>query len=250
MGTRRRTPDDPTPPSRYPPGLGGIEQRLEEEERQIVTNRQLAVAALALAVLLVVAVVALVVALLALNRDVEAVSGAAPAEDSVGTGALQDSAVTSEKIAAGAVTAAALAAGAVTAEALAPGSVGEAAVAPDSLTGASIDESTLDQVPRANNSRRLGGLGKSAYLSGVRLVQVRSDSNTDEAKGPVTASCPSETIAVAGGASVEGVTSGVAVVESAPTNEQTAWDASAQAFAPTTAAWELVVTAICAAGGR
>lgn len=250
MGTHRRTPDDPTPPSRYPPGLGGIEQRLAEEERQIVTNRQLSVAALALAVLLVVAVVALVVALVALNRDVEAVSGAAPAEDSVGTDALQGGAVTSEKIAADAVTADALASGAVTADALAAGAVTEAAVAPDSLTGASIDESTLARVPRANNARTVGGLPVSAFLSGVTLIQARSDSSTSEAKGPVTASCPADTIVIAGGASLEGTTSGIAIVESAPANEQTAWTARAQAFAPTSITWRLVVTAICATGGR
>ncbi len=65
MSTQGRPPNDPTPASRYPPGSPerGLEERLAEEERRIGANRQLAVAALALAVLLVVAVVALVVAL-------------------------------------------------------------------------------------------------------------------------------------------------------------------------------------------
>jgi hypothetical protein len=255
MSSEQRPPDDPTPPSRYPPGWTGpgLEERIEEEERRTVTNRQLAVVALSLAALLAVAVVALVVGLVALNRDVEAVSAAEPADESVGTAALQDGAVTAGKLAAGAVTADALADGAVATDALADGAVTNAKVAPDSLTGASIDESTLERVPSARNARNaanLGGVAASAYLSRVTFVQAQSDSNTDEAKGPVTASCPADTIVIAGGASLEGTTSGVAIVESAPADDQAGWAARAQAFAPPTVAWRLVVTAVCAAGGR
>lgn len=241
MSTRGRTPDDPRPRGEYPPGYAGLEQRVAEEERRIVTNRQLAVAALALAVLLVVAVVALVVALVALNRDLDAVSTATPAEGSVGTDALQDEAVTAEKIAPGAVTV----------DALADGAVSNGKVAPDSLTGASIDESTLGRVPvaaRARDAAALDGLPASAFLSGVALVEVESDSDTDEAKGPVTASCPADTIVIAGGVSVQGATSGVAVVASAPEG-RTGWTGRAQAFEPPGSAWQLVVTAVCATGG-
>ncbi len=150
------------------------------------------------------------------------------------------------------MTAEKLAAGAVTADALTDGAVTDVKVAPDSLTGASIDESTLGQVPSAKsakNAGKLGGVAAAAYLSGVTLVQAQSDSNTDEAKGPVTASCPADTIVIGGGASLEGTTSGVAIVESAPADGQTGWTARAQAFVPTTTAWRLVVTAICATGG-
>lgn len=247
MSKQGRPPNDPTPPSRYPPGPGrpeqGLEGRLTEGERHIVTNRHLAVAALALAVLLVVAVVALVVGLAALNRDVEAASTARPADDSVGTAALQGGAVTSEK----------LAVNAVITDSLADAAVTGAKVAPDSLTSENIDESTLERVPSAKsakNAASLGGVAASAYLSGVTVVQAQSDSNTDEEKGPVTASCPAETIVIAGGAALEGATSGIAIVESAPTDDQTAWVASAQAFAPPATGWRLVVTAICATGGR
>jgi len=244
MSTQGRPPDDRTPPSGYPPGSPqrGLEERLAEEERRIGTNRQVAVVALALGVLLVVAVVALAVALVALNRDVEAASTAKPAGDSVGTEALQDGAVTADKIAAGAVGTDALADGAVTG----------AKVAPDSLTGANIDESTLERVPSAGAAKNAANLGQkpaAAYLSEVRLVQAESESNADEAKGPVTASCPAETIAIGGGASLEGTTSGIAIVESAPADGQTGWTASAQAFVPTTTDWQLVVFAICATGG-
>jgi hypothetical protein len=246
---RQRT-DDPTlanpPPPGYPPRREGpgreLEQRIEREERQIVTNRALAVAALALAVLLIIAVSALVAGLVALNRDVEAVETARPAAGSVGTDALQNDAVTAEKIAAGAVTGDALAAGAVTAE----------NVVANSLTGASIMESTLRRVPRAalaQNAAALEGLPASAFFSQLTLVRAQSGLNDDARKGPITASCPSGTSIVSGGASVEGATGGVAIVSSAPTSDE-GWSGTAEAFAPTDTQWRLDVTAICAAGGR
>ena len=52
---------------------------------------------------------------------------------------------------------------------------------------------------------------------------------------------------VAGGA-LEGAAGGVAITSSAP-ESPTAWTATAEAFAPTSTAWRLVVTAVCAAGG-
>ena len=88
----------------------------------------------------------------------------------------------------------------------------------------------------------------AAYLSAVSAVQAASDSNADTVKGPVTATCPAETIVIAGGASIEGATGGVAVTSSAPEGPN-AWTATAEAFAPTSTAWRLVVTAVCAAGG-
>jgi hypothetical protein len=235
MSSQGRPPNYPTPsPSRYPPG--------SPQDGRIGSNRHLAVAALVLALLLAVAVGALVVGLVALNRDVEAVSTAKPAGDSVGTDALQDGAVTAEK----------LAGGAVTTDALADGAVTGAKVAPDSLTGGNIDESTLDQVPaakKAKNAVNLGGKAASMYLSAVTLVQAQSGSNTDEVKGPVTASCPADASVIAGGASLEGTTSGIAIVGSAPAEGRAGWTARAQAFDPTTTAWRIVVTAICATGG-
>ena len=235
MSSQGRPPNyPPPPPSPYPPG---------SPQGRRFTNRHIAVAAaLILAVLLVLTVVALVVGLAALNRDVEAVSSAAPASDSVGTDALQDGAVTADK----------LAGGAVTADALADGAVTGAKVAQDSLTGASIDESTLEQVPSAKsakNAAKLGGQAASRYLSALTLVQAQTGSSTDEVKGPVTASCPAGTIVIAGGASLDGTTSGIALVESAPAEGQAGWTARAQAFEPTTTDWRIVVTAICATGG-
>jgi hypothetical protein len=202
-----------------------------EGEKRLTTTRAIAGIAVALGAL------ALALGLFALTRDEEPAPAGAPAEDSVGTDALQDGAVTAEKIAAGAVTGDALAEGAVT----------DASVAPDSLTGASIDESTLERVPSARNAGRLGNVPAAAYLSGVATAQAASDSNADTTKGPVTAACPDGTVVLAGGAAIEGAT-GVAVTSSAPEGT-TGWTAAAEAFAPTTTAWRLVVTAVCAAGG-
>jgi hypothetical protein len=205
---------------------------MHDEERRLSTTRAIAGIAVALGAL------ALALGLYALTRDDEPAPAGAPAEGSVGTDALQDGAVTAEK----------LAPGAVTGDALADGAVTDAKVAPDSLTGASIDESTLERVPSARNAGRLGNIPAAAYLSGVTSVQAASDSNADTVKGPVTASCPEDTIVLAGGASIEGATGGVTVTSSSPEGT-TAWTATAEAFAPTTTAWRLVVTAVCAAGG-
>jgi len=236
----RRGPSPDYPPGRRPETE--LEGRIEEEERQIGTNRVLALVALALGVLLVIAVSALVAGLVALNRDVEAVGAARPAEDSVGTAALEDDAVTAEKIAAGAVSAEALALQVVT----------EDKVAPDSLTGVSILESALGTVPKAaqaENAAALGGTQASGYLSAINLVEAVSGANDDDRKGPITATCPAGTNVLAGGASVEGASSGVAIVASAPSGTN-AWAGTAEAFAAIETPWRLVVTVVCATGGR
>lgn len=248
MSTPQGTSGDPGrrgPSPDYPPGWRPeteLEGRIEREERQIGTNRVLALVALPLGVLLVIAVSALVAGLVALSRDVEAVEAARPAENSVGTAALQDDAVTAEKIAAGAVSAEALASQIVTDE----------KVAPDSLTGVSIREGALGVVPRAaraENAAALGGIQASGYLSGIRLVEAASGANDDARKGPVMATCPAGATVLAGGASVEGASSGVAIVSSAPSGTN-AWAGTAEAFAPITTPWRLVVTVVCASGGR
>jgi hypothetical protein len=229
-----------------------IEERIEAEERQIVTNRVLAIAALALGGLLVVAVTALVVSLVALNRDVEAVERGQPADDSVGTAALQDGAVTADKLADAAVTSPKIATGAVGTTALGEFVITGQNVARDTLTGATIREGTLGRVPEAalaGDAEALGGLAAAVYLSGVEVVQAASGRSSAPLRGPVEAECPDGTSVVAGGAAVEGAESGVAIASSAPASESS-WAATAEAFAPPATAWRLVVTAICVAGGR
>lgn len=237
---------------RYEPREETLEERVETEERQIVTNRVLALAALALGGLLVVAVTALVVSLVALNRDVEAIEAGQPAEGSVGNAALEDGAVTAEKLADGAVTSPKIAAGAVGTTALGDFVVTGQNVARDTLPGATIREGTLARVPEAalaGDAEALGGAAAAAYLSEVQVVQAASERTSEPTRGPVEAECPDGTGIVAGGAAIDGAASGVAIVSSAPAGDA-AWAATAEAFAPPDTDWRLVVTAICAAGGR
>ncbi|HSK15040.1 MAG TPA: hypothetical protein VK915_02630 [Gaiellaceae bacterium] len=222
-----------------------LEQRLQEEERRIVTNRALAVAALVLGVLLAVAVIALVVALVALDREVDAAGDGTPV-------ALADGSVTAEKLADGFVTAEKLAEGAVGTTALGRFVVTGQNVARDTLPGATIREGTLARVPEAalaGDAAALGGLEAGAYLASVEVVQAASERTLEETRGPVEASCPDGTFVVAGGGAIDGETRGVAIVSSVPTGEGS-WGATAEAFASASAPWRLVVIAICAAGGR
>ena len=180
-------------------------------------NRRLTIG---LGVALAIAVAGLVVALVALRRDVGELSTAAP-HDSVSTAAIEDGAVTADKLAGGSVTAAALAHGAVRGAQLAPGAVTESSVAADSLTGASVRESALAQVPSARDSgdsRELAGLPGSAYLSQVRTVRAESPLDSSGVKGPLGARCPDGLRILSGGASIEGVVYGVAIATSAPRN--------------------------------
>ncbi len=211
-----------------------MEERLESEERELRRNRLVAALALGLGVALVFAVAALVASIVALNRDVEAVAGAAPKPGSVGAEALQADAVTADALAEGAVGTDALAPEAVTASKLAPGAIG---VVPQA-----------ESARQADNAAALQRLPAAAFLSAVELVQETSASDTQPSKGPVTARCPSGTRIVAGGAAVDGVSSGVAIVRSSP-QDADALVGQAEAFGAPAGPWRLVVTAVCAAGG-
>jgi hypothetical protein len=129
-----------------------------------------------------------------------------------------------------------------------------AQVAQNSLTGASIEESTLGRVPQAAEARRaqdavrLGALPATSYLSRLRTVQVASLTDTEAIKGPLAAPCPAGFRIISGGAAVEGVPSGVAILRNAPSGSGE-WVAAAAEFDSPGGAWRLVVTAICAEGG-
>jgi hypothetical protein len=233
--------------------LAHDEERLEQEEQWIRRNWRLA---LALSGVLALTILALVLSVVALNRDIDAVAGAAPRNSSVGTAALQDGAVTSGKLAAGAVTPAALAARAVTPPAIADGAVTSRAVAKDAITGADIDEGTLGAVPSAkratsaataDDADALGGLAAGGYLNRPVTVTTRSSTSTLAAKGPLSAACPSGTRVVSGGASIDGAAR-VAITTSAPDGEDE-WIASAAAIGTPSGPWTLEVFAICARGG-
>jgi hypothetical protein len=227
--------------------LARDEARLLSDERRMRSNRWLT---LGLGIALAIAVTGLIVAILALRRDVHALSTAAPS-GSVSTAAMQDDAVTSDKLAAGSVTAEELSDGSVGAAAIAPGAVGGAAVAGNSLTGATIRESTLGQVPSAGtagDSRKLAGQPASAYLSRLRTVRAESALDASRVKGPLSARCPGGYRVLSGGASVEGATHALAIGESAPQHGDQ-WVALARRYRPSKNEWRLVVTAICAMGG-
>ena len=206
-----------------------------------------------------------------------AVTGEGIAPGAVGTESLADGAVTTAKLAAGAVTAAKLAEASVGGAALVAGGVGNAAlaaesvgrgkirpgavdgsrVAADSLTGKNIKESTLGKVPlateadsatKAGNATKLGGLPASAFLSSVELVSNRTEQNAQRIKGPLRVACPSGTVVVGGGASIDGATGGVALSTNAP-DGATGWVAAAEAIKDPGGPWRLVVTAICATAG-
>jgi hypothetical protein len=214
------------------------ELRLLEDEQRMRSNRRLTIG---LGVALAIAVAGLIVALVALRQDVSALSTAAP-QDSVNSAAINDGAVTSDKLATKSVTAAALARGAVT----------EPAVTADSLTGASIRESSLERVPsarRASDSRALAGLPATSYVSRLRTVRAETPLDSTGVKGPLSASCPGGFRVLSGGAAVEGVPYGIAIATSAPRNGDE-WVAVARRYHRSRHVWRLVVTAICSRGGH
>jgi hypothetical protein len=248
--------------------LARDEARLDADERMLRHNRTVALVAAAVVGTLAVAVAGLVIALFALNRDIDTVAKAAPKDDSVGTVAIKNDAVTADKLAIGSVTGAALAPGAVDApaittgavdrRALGRGAVGRSEVGRDALTGAQIDERTLARVPSARSASRagvasdaqaLGGVSATGYVSQVKLVRVASRANARRTKGPLSAACPAGMRIIAGGAAVDGPSRGVALVRSSPTAAQD-WVAVADAYRATGTPWRLVVTAVCATGGR
>ncbi len=101
----------------------------------------------------------------------------------------------------------------------------------------------------AGDASALGGVGASGYLSRVKLVRVASRTNGRSTKGPLAANCPLGMRIIAGGAAVDGPSRGIALVRSAPTASGD-WVAVADAYHPTGTPWRLVVTAVCASGGR
>ena len=196
------------------------EQRIAADERKIRIDWWMALGGLILA-----------------GLAIDAVAKAEPKENSVGTSAIKNGAVTAPKLAAGAVGTAAPGAKGVTA----------AKVADNSLTGAQINESTLRQVPTAANALKLGGLAPAAFVTGVKIVQAATDRTSAALKGPTVATCPSGSRVVGGGAEVQGA-SNVALIESAPSGTS-AWTAIAGSQGGSTPSWRLVVYAICVSGG-
>jgi hypothetical protein len=226
------------------------EARLAEESEEIRESTLIAKTGIAFAVLLAIAVTALVLSVVALRHDVSSLAGAAPG-GSVSTSSIQDHAVSSSKLSPGAVVRGAIAAGAVGSQQLAAGAVTAAQVAPDSLTGASIRESSLSTVPSAKQARdsaRLAGRPGAAYVSGIVTAEVTTLRDHQTAKGPLVARCPPGMRVVSGGAAIRGAAHGVAITASAP-DGAAAWTGTATSRDPVRA-WRLVVTAICAAGGR
>jgi hypothetical protein len=243
------------------------ELRLYAEEQAARFNRLVALFGIALAVILAIAVTGLVVSLMALRRDVHAIAHAAP-DNSVGTAAIRESAVTAGKLAPSAVTSSALAPGAVVRAAvgsaaiggvqLAPGAVTGAKVWRDSLTGANVREATLGRVPSANVARHarsaddattLAGAPSSRYVSRIQTIHAVSATDAQGTKGPVRAICPAGTRVVSGGAAARGAIRGVSIVRSTPTGSR-GWVAVATMDRASPTPWRLVVTAICAVGGQ
>lgn len=244
------------------------EARLAADEKALLANRQTALTAVVLAGTLAVAVAGLIVGLIALNRDIETVAKAAPKHNSVGTAALKNAAVTGQKLAPGSVGTPAIADDAVVRRSIARGAIGSGELAAgavaaqdvrrNALTGGQIDEGTLRRVPAARvasrsrsagDARTLAGLGSSRYVSRVRTVRVASGSDRRRTKGPLAARCPAGMRLLSGGAAVDGTSRGVAITRSAPNGSQD-WVAVADTYRAPKTTWRLVVTALCAAGGK
>ena len=226
------------------------EARLDAESEEIREGTLIAKTGIAFAVLLAIAVTALVLSVVALRRDVSALSGAAP-EGSVSTASLQDGSITSSKLFPGAVGTDAIAKGAVGSPQLAAAAVTGGNVAADTLTGANVRESSLATVPvakQARDSGRLGGRPGGAYLHDVVAIEATTLRDHQTAKGPLVARCPSGTRVLSGGAAIRGAARGVAITASTPDGDA-AWTATG-ASRDAHRAWRLVVTVTCAAGGR
>jgi hypothetical protein len=237
--------------------LARDEAELEAEQVEVQENRIVAWFGVGLALVLVVAVTALVLGLIAVQDDVGSIRRAAT-DDSVATAALQDEAVTAEKLAPGAVTTDAVAGEAIGEAELAPNAVTGTHVAPDTLTGADIRERSLRTVPLAREAReartaanatRLGGLPGRVYLSQVTDVRAATVTDARRVKGPLTARCPVGSRVISGGAAIRGAAAGAALVANAP-DDVTGWTATARVASGKQRAWRLVVTAVCAAGGQ
>ena len=172
--------------------------------------------------------------------------------------------VTTNKLASGSVSRNAVAGAAIGTEQIEPNSVTGALVAHDTLTGADIREGSLGTVPSAKtatsakqatsagtaeDSARLGGLSRSAFLASVVDTRAETVLNSSSPKGPLTAHCPVGSRVISGGARIRGVVRGAAIVSNTP-DAATAWTATARVVAQQRRPWQLVVTAICATGGE
>jgi hypothetical protein len=237
--------------------LSADEARIEAEEEEISESRVIAWSGIALACALIVAVTALVISVVALEDDVHTIRSFA-GKDSVGTLAIRDGAVTTEKLATGSVSRDAVAGEAIGTHQIEPNAVTGALVAPNTLTGADIRESSLGTVPSAKKAKstgtaddaaRLGGAPASAFLSSVVDARAATVVNASSPKGPLTARCPAGSRVISGGARIRGVLRGAAIVTNTP-EAGTAWTATARVSGQEGRPWQLVVTAICATGGK
>jgi hypothetical protein len=159
----------------------------------------------------------------------------------ISTPKLADEAVTKEKLAPGAVGTARIEDGAVSADKLEDGAVTGEKVADDSLTGADVDESTLEGVDAVTLN------GSASYFNEIETVQQTSSLNTNDRKGPVTATCPDGTTVIAGGASIvtESGTKLPIALTASTSNAGNGWNAEALEIRPVEEAWGLRVVAHC-----
>jgi len=161
----------------------------------------------------------------------EAVTKDKLAPGAVGTARLEDGAVDSDK----------LADEAVTGDALADDAVAGDKVADDSLIGADVDESTLEGVDAATLN------GSASYFNEIQSAQQTRSLNTNDRKGPVTATCPDGTVVIAGGASIvtESGTKLPIALTATTSNSGNGWNAEALEIRPVDEAWGLRVVALC-----
>ena len=161
----------------------------------------------------------------------EAVTKEKLAPGAVGTARLEDGAVDSDK----------LADEAVTGDGLADDAVAGDKVADDSLTGADVDESTLEGVDAATLN------GSASYINEIQSAQQTSSLNTNDRKGPVTATCPDGTTVIAGGASIvtESGTKLPIALTATTSNAGNGWNAEALEIRPVDEPWGLRVVALC-----
>lgn len=214
-------------------------------------------------------IVALAVAVIALSRAGETVEVEGGL---IGPEQIEDGAIVTPKLADAAATAKKLADGSVVSAKIADGAVNGAKVEADSLTGAQIAESTLKKVPAAKNADQaknaatakeadtakeaeqakdadtLDGLDSTAFLGGVQLVEAASDSSATDVKS-VTAECPSGTVVVGGGASIESAALAPIVITRSSADSGTSWVAEARAYGPLDSGWTLSAVAVCATSG-
>jgi hypothetical protein len=194
-------------------------------------------------VLLAVAAVAMLAFVTGCGEDEEAgpVTADQVADGAVGTPQLADGAVTTRKLADAAVKREKVENGAITEAKLASDSVNGEKVADDSLTGADVDESTLEGVDAASLD------GSTSFIVDIQSVQQTSSLNSNDRKGPVTATCPDGTDVVSGGASIvtESGTKLPIVLTSSTSNAGNGWNAEAIELRPVEEGWGLRVIALC-----